>query len=825
MTTTTPPQHAATRRRDRPTPGPASTSARSRRCCSAAGRSCGAAARASGADPRLHRGRGATMAEHRERVLEQLQLLVARGRRAAGVPGAPRRRGRRTAATSPASRSSSPPTRRCRSRRACSGGCSRRRSCTWAPPSSTTGCCPARCTIERPRRVRDDRDRPRLGRRSIGTTATYDPDDRGVRPPHPVPRRRGRTTSATRPSTARPPWCSPSSITRGVDHGVHAFYVPIRETRRTRWSSCPASAARTTASRAGSTASTTGGCTSTTCASRARTCSTGTARSPRTAPTPRRSRAPAAGSSPCSAPSCRAACPSTAPRSTPSKIALAIAITLRQPAPPVLVRRPATEEVVLLDYAEHQRRLLPLLAQTYARHFAHERLLDLVPRRVLRRGRHPRGPARTSRRMAAALKPASTWHALDDAPDGARGLRRGRASSPRTGSSSLRADLDVYVTFEGDNTVLLQLVGKRLLADYAAGFKDIDGRHGRAFVAGRAADAALYRTPLAPGRADPGRTAATCAARPATCGRPRRSASCSPTGSRRWSPSSPHALRPARRPPAPRRPRRCSTSTSTSSSRRPARTPTCVQWEAFTQGARGGRRPRHPPGAHLAAGPLRPVGRSSATSPGTSSTAGSRPARARTVTSYIDRLLTRGCARTRRTSSTRSATGRSTSGHRSRPAPRRSGRTRRAANYRGCGRPATRPVPEKAVRGLRRPPRRPTAPAADARRGGGRDAGLTPADARPTAVVTLGVRFGVVSCSGGSAARRALGRSCLRPARDVQHLPGDVAGLVRAKNDTAAAMSSGGRPGPPGSSCATRPTNSSYGTRGARRSRGSCRCR
>src|SRR5690606_23241695 len=34
-----------------------------------------------------------------------------------------------------------------------------------------------------------------------------------------------------------------------------------------------------------------------------------------------------------------------------------------------------TEDVVLLDYGKHQRRLLPPLAQTYAQFFAHDELL------------------------------------------------------------------------------------------------------------------------------------------------------------------------------------------------------------------------------------------------------------------------------------------------------------------------------------------------------------------------------------------------------------------------------------------------------------------
>jgi acyl-CoA oxidase len=38
---------------------------------------------------------------------------------------------------------------------------------------------------------------------------------------------------------------------------------------------------------------------------------------------------------------------------------------------------------------------------------------------------------------------------------------------------ALKADTDVFTTFEGDNTVLLQLVAKGLLTDYRDNFADL----------------------------------------------------------------------------------------------------------------------------------------------------------------------------------------------------------------------------------------------------------------------------------------------------------------------------------------------------------------
>ena len=75
--------------------------------------------------------------------------------------------------------------------------------------------------------------------------------------------------------------------------------------------------------------------------------------------------------------------------------------------------------------------------------------------------------------FAAAIKPFSTWAALDILQE-SREACGGAGFLAENRFTQLRQDLDIYVTFEGDNNVLLQLVAKRLLADYAKQFKNAD---------------------------------------------------------------------------------------------------------------------------------------------------------------------------------------------------------------------------------------------------------------------------------------------------------------------------------------------------------------
>lgn len=153
-----------------------------------------------------------------------------------------------------------------------------------------------------------------------------------------------------------------------------------------------------------------------------------------------------------------------------------------------------TEEEVILDYQRHQRRLLPRLATTYAMSFAHEVFLEKF--HDVFSGAHDTDADRQDlETLAAALKPLSTWHALDILQE-AREACGGNGFLAENRLTSLRADMDIYATFEGDNNVLLQLVAKRLLTDYSKKFAGADAGALAHYVADQVGDAAINRTGL-----------------------------------------------------------------------------------------------------------------------------------------------------------------------------------------------------------------------------------------------------------------------------------------------------------------------------------------
>jgi acyl-CoA oxidase len=170
-------------------------------------------------------------------------------------------------------------------------------------------------------------------------------------------------------------------------------------------------------------------------------------------------------------------------------IAVRHALTRRQFGPP------GGGEVVLMEYRTHQRRLLPRLATTYALHFAQERLVARLHEVFTADAEDAGRERRELETHAAALKAVATWHATDaiqacrEACGGAGYMRANRIAS-------LRADTDVFTTFEGDNTVLLQLAAKNLLTDYRDEFGELDPLGTAAFVAGQAIDKVAEVTAL-----------------------------------------------------------------------------------------------------------------------------------------------------------------------------------------------------------------------------------------------------------------------------------------------------------------------------------------
>ena len=134
---------------------------------------------------------------------------------------------------------------------------------------------------------------------------------------------------------------------------------------------------------------------------------------------------------------------------------------------------PQTEhEVLLLDYRAHQRRLLPRLARTYALHALQQDLVTAMGESFGPEA-DPFEDRRELEAEAAGTKVAATWHAIDTVQT-CREACGGAGYMAENHLTMLRADTDVFATFEGDNTVLTQLVAKGLLTGYRDQFGDLD---------------------------------------------------------------------------------------------------------------------------------------------------------------------------------------------------------------------------------------------------------------------------------------------------------------------------------------------------------------
>ncbi len=160
--------------------------------------------------------------------------------------------------------------------------------------------------------------------------------------------------------------------------------------------------------------------------------------------------------------------------------------------------RPGTDgETLLMDYRTHQRRLLPALARAYALQTAQNDLVGTLAR--IQGGGTPADPTeqRELEALAAGVKAYASWHATATIQE-CREACGGAGYMAANRLTSLKADTDVFTTFEGDNTVLMQLVGKELLTGYADEVRGLDPVGMASFAVANAAEVVLERTPVAP---------------------------------------------------------------------------------------------------------------------------------------------------------------------------------------------------------------------------------------------------------------------------------------------------------------------------------------
>ena len=123
-------------------------------------------------------------------------------------------------------------------------------------------------------------------------------------------------------------------------------------------------------------------------------------------------------------------------------------------------------EVPILNYRTHQKRLMPLLANVYALHFS----LQYLTNRFLNRKEEDMQEIEA---LAAGLKSFATWNTtatLQECREACGG--KGYLSENRI--DALKNDTDIYTTFEGDNTVLMQLVAKSRLTEFKQEFSNMN---------------------------------------------------------------------------------------------------------------------------------------------------------------------------------------------------------------------------------------------------------------------------------------------------------------------------------------------------------------
>lgn len=144
-----------------------------------------------------------------------------------------------------------------------------------------------------------------------------------------------------------------------------------------------------------------------------------------------------------------------------SKMALSIAVKY------ALNRRQFNDNVkvqedLIMDYPTHQLRLTPAIAGAYVYHFTLEEMMK-------RYSDDSQPDKRKVETQVAGLKSIITWFANGTIQE-CREACGGKGYLLENRIADLKGDVDIFTTFEGDNTVLLQLAAKGILSDFRAEF-------------------------------------------------------------------------------------------------------------------------------------------------------------------------------------------------------------------------------------------------------------------------------------------------------------------------------------------------------------------
>ncbi|PSC71176.1 acyl-coenzyme A oxidase peroxisomal [Micractinium conductrix] len=145
----------------------------------------------------------------------------------------------------------------------------------------------------------------------------------------------------------------------------------------------------------------------------------------------------------------------------------ALTIAVRYSAQRQQFGPPDGPEVAVLDYPSQQAKLMPMLATCYALMFAKNRL---VQKYCEMKRTKDEALVADVHSLSAGLKAYTTTYvntAIGVCRESCGG--HGYASVNRLGA--LRSDHDIFQTFEGDNTVLLQQVAALLLKEYRDSFR------------------------------------------------------------------------------------------------------------------------------------------------------------------------------------------------------------------------------------------------------------------------------------------------------------------------------------------------------------------